>query len=130
MRHLQTFSNYLWRGFLIIMYCNLLTKSWFANQEHVLELATIWYSNFFMNKLARTDTMVSMYIVNLWYVYIFDLFFIIFPTNFSDEFSFFLIFLLTYKLLTNTSFRIGVPSILFLCASTFNSVNQEMPVFE
>ena len=30
-KHMQAFLDYLWRGFLILMYCDLLTISWFPN---------------------------------------------------------------------------------------------------
>ena len=30
-KHMQAFSDCLWRGFLVLMYCDLLTKSWFPN---------------------------------------------------------------------------------------------------
>ena len=30
-KHMQAFSDCLWRGFLILMYCDFLTKSWFPN---------------------------------------------------------------------------------------------------
>ena len=30
--NMQAFSDCLWRGYSILMYCDLLTKSWFSNQ--------------------------------------------------------------------------------------------------
>ena len=30
-KHMQTFSDCLWRGFLILIYCDFSTKSWFPN---------------------------------------------------------------------------------------------------
>ena len=42
-RCIQAFSNCLWKGFLIVMYCDLFTKKWYLINKHALELATIWY---------------------------------------------------------------------------------------
>ena len=35
-----------YEGFFILMYCDLLTKSWFSNYQRALELATIRYSKY------------------------------------------------------------------------------------
>ena len=40
---MQAFSDCLCRGFLTLIYCDLLTNSWFPNYWHVLKLATIRY---------------------------------------------------------------------------------------
>ena len=48
LKHMQVFSDCLWRGFLILIYCDILTKSLFSNY-HDLELATLQYL-FFIEK--------------------------------------------------------------------------------
>ena len=44
LKHMQAFSDCLWKGFLMLMYCDLLAKNWFLNYNHMLMLATLRYS--------------------------------------------------------------------------------------
>ena len=41
LKQMQAFSDYLWRGNLIVIYCDLLGKGWFPNYTHALLLETL-----------------------------------------------------------------------------------------
>ena len=42
-KHMLVFSDYLWKGNLMVIYCERLGKSWFPYYKHKLILATLRY---------------------------------------------------------------------------------------